>query len=295
MIRFVAYLILAAGLLIGCQSDQKRSAGQVERVISLSPHITETIYALGMQEKLVAVTDFCRYPPEAAKKTKIGGLLNPNLERILTLKPDLLIGTPAHLELKTKLGSQGMAFLLIPNDRVWDVFKTIDTLGAVLNCARQALALKRQIKDSLHFYAAQARKSMKHPLRAMLVIGRDAPELKNITVAGPATFLSEVWEMAGGKNAFDDLPARYATVNPEAIQTHNPDCIIEFKFRQKWDENKDWENQRQWEKLSTLKAVKSKKIFVLTGDYTLIPGPRIFRLARDFSRIITRFNQHAFK
>ena len=290
MTRLFLYLLLAAVLLFGCQTGSKKPAHAVQRVISLSPHITEVIYALGQQDKLAAVTDFCKYPPQAARKPKIGGLLNPNLERIITLRPDLLIGTPAHEELRQKLKAEGLPCLLIPNDRLSDVFTTIDTIGAVLNCRNRARQLVRQIKDSLNAYARLSAGKISEPIRAMLVIGRDAPELKNITVAGSETFLSEVWQLVGGQNAFADLPVKYATVNPEAIQTHNPDCIIEFKFGQKWDEKKDRENRKQWSKFAMLSAVQKKRIFVFTGDYTLIPGPRIFKLARDYSRIVKRFN-----
>jgi iron complex transport system substrate-binding protein len=284
-------LLLLAALWTSCQQTHTKSSAKTERIVSLSPHLTETLYALGQQNKIVAVSDFCDYPEEASSKEKIGGLLNPNLEKMIYLQPDLIVGTPAHKELAAQLQGYHIRSLLLPNDRLADIFRTIDTLGVVLNCRGRADSLQRLIRDSLNFYQHKAREELTFHPAAMLVIGREAPLLKNITAAGGNTFLSEMWTLLGGTNSFAALPAKYAQINTEAIQQKNPDCIIEFKFKARWNVQKQKDNLRQWLALDNLKAARLGHVFVLNGNYTLIPGPRIYLLARDFLQIMQRLDK----
>ncbi len=285
-------IALIASILIfvsACEDKGSKHVKIPERIISLSPHTTEIIYALNRQDRLIAVSDFCIYPPEAEQKEKIGGLLNPNIEKILLLKPQLIIGTPAHSEIAEKLKQTDIKFILLNNDSVNDALKTIDSLGAVLNAKKNADSLQNAIQDSLSFYEDKARQNFTEKTGAMLVIGRDAGTTRNITVAGPNTFLTSIWERVGGINSFNDLPARYAQVNREALLTKNPDIIIEFRFNESWNRQKDMFNLNEWQSLGSVKAVSNGHIYVLTGDYTLIPGPRLHLLARDYYRILSNF------
>jgi len=278
------FLLLA---VFSCSPSHKTENQTTTRIISLSPHITEIIYALGQQNKLAAVSDFCTFPPQTSEKEHIGGLLNPNIEKMASLKADLFIGTPAHFELSKKLEHLHLRSVLLPNDRLQDIFTAIDSIGILLNCRQAADSLVRSIKDSLAFYQKKARMLSKHP-SALLVIGREPGSARKIMVAGPSTFLNEVWELSGGKNVFPALPADYAQVSLEALLKNNPNLIIEFKFKEKWDEKKNQINQSEWTELNQLMAVRDKQIYVLNGDYTLIPGPRIYLLARDYYTILQR-------
>ena len=96
----------------------------------------------------------------------------------------------------------------------------------------------------------------------------------------------------GGKNIFADLPVKYAQVNRENILLKQPDLIIEFHFGEQWNAHKDSLNRRSWQSFAGVPAVKNGQIYVLTGTYTLIPGPRIYKLAADFSHIIQHFFQN---
>ena len=279
--------LFALFLLAGCKTQPavlpKKS---VQRIISLSPHITEIIYALQQQDKLVAVSDFCSYPPQVKQKQRIGGLLNPNLEKILLLKPDILIGTPAHASLAAKLKASHLPVILLPNDRLKDVFFTIDSLGRLLDCEKQARFLVQTIRDSLDFYRNLAKQLMPQKPSAALIIGRDPGSVRHLTVVGPHTFLDSLWIMLGGKNIFSDLKVKYAQVGQESFLTRKPQIIIEFKFKEQWNARKDSLNRLEWQSLSEIPAVQKGHIFVLTGDYTLIPGPRIYLLARDYYKIL---------
>ncbi len=289
---FLVVVLVLMLLGAGCnqQPAPAQQKTQVKRIISLSPHVTEILYVLGQQDKLVGVTDYCSYPPQAAKKPHIGGLLNPNIERIILLKPDVLIGVPAHQSLAEKLKKQGLTTVLLPNDQLTDVFFTIDSLGRLLNCRKQAKALIRSLKDSLNHYQRLAHSLTPENRCAALVIGREPGTVRHITIVGPHTFLDSVWTLVGGKNVFDDLPVGYTQVGQEALLTKQPDIIIELRINEQWDSQKELQNFKEWQPLSEVRAVQKRNIFVLTGNYTLIPGPRLYLLAKDFYHILRQAN-----
>ena len=110
----VITLFLTIIALEGCSDSNDKNTASGNRIISLAPHITEIIYALHAQDQLVAVTDFCRYPEEAASKEKIGGLLDPNIEKIIMLKPTLIFGLPSHQKLARELSKYGLTVTMMP-------------------------------------------------------------------------------------------------------------------------------------------------------------------------------------
>ncbi len=283
-------VVIMVMILAGCQTQPVRnSSSAVRRVISLSPNITEIIYALGQQDKLVGVSDFCKYPPEARQKTHIGGFVNPNIEVIVSLKPDVIIGLLSHADLQQKLRNEHFRFVLLPDDRLDDVYFSIDSLGRLLGCPSKARQIVAAIQDSISRYRQAALKKERFHPSAMLVIGRDPGSTTHLTVVGPHTFLDSIWTLLGGKNVFSDLPAKYAQVNREDILMKQPHLIIEFRYNQIWNARKDSLNLKSWQSLSMIPAVRNKQIYVLTGNYTLIPGPRIYKLAKDYYRIIDQF------
>ncbi len=290
------FILTVALLFIGqCTGKVGAKRGAARQVISLSPNITEIIYALHQQSHLLAVTDFCDYPPSARTKPHIGGLLNPNIERIFALDPNFLIGTAAHSELAEQLLHEGLHTKIVNNDELSDVFASIDSIGKWLDCPASADSLKRQMKDSLAYYQRLSRSLKLKPPGAMLVIGRQPGSIRNITVVGSNNFITSLWEEMGGRNAFNDLTVRYAQVGHEAILARQPDLIIEFRFKEPWDRQKNEHNILEWQHFSGLRAAFNKQLYVLTADYTLIPGPRVYLLARDFYRILEKYEERSEK
>jgi iron complex transport system substrate-binding protein len=264
-----------------CNNDrQPMLQNKQARVISLAPHITEIIYAMGQEEHLVAVTDFCSYPPVVTGKDRIGGLLNPNIEKIVALQPTHLFGQPAHENLNLSLKSFGLSIVMMPNETLEDLFTTIHTIGSELGCQIIAQHLVQQISDSLN-YQINRRKLP----TAMLVIGKNAGELKNIMVAGQGTFLDEIWQKAGGENIYRDLAGRYQTITLESIFARDPDIIILFDPSATAGVNRG-NFSNEWLALGTLKAFKKNNVYTLGGDYVLIPGPRVIFLAADMREVI---------
>jgi iron complex transport system substrate-binding protein len=285
-IKYIFCILLLVILSASCH-NRNQQPGQERRIISLAPHITEIIYALGADHDLVAVTTFCKYPVQAQQKEKIGGLFDPNIEKLVSLRPTLLLGTPAHQKLAHDLQQFNLPVVMLPDETVADIIHTIDTLGQILGYVNQAQNLIGRINQDIHLL--HSKKLPYQPLTAMLVIGKESGSLQNLMVAGRETFLNELWTMAGGINVFADLPVNYSTVNLESIIQRNPQVIIQF------DPDRPaataagiytCNDEPEWQYLQEVDAVKKGNLYIIGGDYVFIPGPRFSLLAQEFNKII---------
>jgi len=162
-----------------------------------------------VQDQLVAVTSFCRYPEEATHKEKIGGLLDPNIEKMIALKPTHLFGVPSHKELDQELAKFGLNITMIPNECVADVLSSIEIIAKKTGRQKQAERLIKTITQELDSFRLDEAES--HRISAVLIIGREQGTLRNITVAGNNTYLDEIWQLVGGSNCYADLPTRYGS------------------------------------------------------------------------------------
>ena len=282
--------LILSGLILtfftfSCQKHDKQVQNGKLRIISLAPHITEIIYALHAQDELVAVTDFCKFPPEARNKEKIGGLLDPNIEKMIALKPTHLFGLPSHAKLSEQLSSFGYRVTMLPDEEVKDILQSILFIGDQIGrhqTAQQLIDHIRKTLDSLRVSADDANR-----LPGVLLIGRTKGTLQNMTAAGEQTYLNELWRLVGGRNIYADLPTRYGSVNLESLLLRNPAVIIEFDMQKPHSLEKE-KLGPEWQLLKNTPAVKNGQVYIVGGSHTMIPGPRVTWLARDFQRIIDR-------
>jgi iron complex transport system substrate-binding protein len=252
------------------------------RIISLSPHITEILFTLKAGENVIAVTDFCRFPRQALSREKIGGLLNPNIERMVALKPSHIFGVPAHADLAASLKRFNLEIIMFPNETIFDVLKTIKLIGSEIGKQAEATHFIDSFNDTLETLKSR---STSDTIHAMLVIGREPETLRNIMVAGKETFISELWNLTGGLNLYQDLPNHYNNISIESILTRNPDVIIELTTQDP-PGVAQVNTHSSWTTLGDVSAVENGHIFRISGNYTMVPGPRMTHLARDFAHII---------
>ncbi len=269
----------------GCSNDSGQSSESTLKIISLSPHASEIVYALEADENLIAVSDFCKYPPAVQSKPKIGGLLDPNIEKIAALQPDILFGVPAHQQLNRDLQPFGLHITMLANETLQDVLLSITTIGQVLKKSAQAHRLLNSIEMQLD--SVRARATARKRISGMLVIGREKGSLRNLMVAGPGTFLDEIWELAGGENIYHDLTQRYTGISLESVLDRQPQVIVTFKA----DDPpviREISAEPEWRILRAVPAVRNRKVFEISGSHTLIPGPRVTRLAKDFEAVLLK-------
>ncbi|MBN2424412.1 MAG: ABC transporter substrate-binding protein [Calditrichaceae bacterium] len=279
-------------ILINCVEKNTSTLANTgpQRIISLSPHITEILFTLDCEESIIAVTDFCTYPPQAKAKTSIGGLLNPNLEIILALQPDVLIGSPAHSELAIKFQDKNMKFVLLPDRTLQDIYQTIDSIGIILHIEQKAVQLNKSIRDSLTKYH-NIKPEIKEIPRAVFLFGGDSGPAQALSAIGPGSFTDDLWREIGGQNALADLHTSFAQINREAFINANPDIIIEFRPDLPEKSGIEKASLEDWSEFMHLKAYKHNQIYRIPGQYALIPGPRIIKLSRAYLEILNLY-QH---
>lgn len=224
-----------------------------ERIISLAPSITETIYALGAGEQLVGVTNYCDFPEAAKKLPKVGGLYNPNLEVIVELKPSLVIATP---ELKLPQGN--FEVLNIPQESLEDIIQASIIIGKRLGLEAQGKTIASDIRTRLT--ALSKKKTAK---RALVVVGGHQ-NTNSVFIAGKNTFYSELLEALGSQNAYTGA-LEFPKVSSEGVLSMNPEVIIDIAPGEDKPAYKS-----QWASIPGLKA----QIRVLTEEYLVNPGPR---------------------
>ena len=240
-------------------------------VVSLAPSITEIIYALGKGDKLVGRTTYCNYPEEATKVEEIGTLMEPNVEKITSIKPDLIIGS-THLDEKIvkQLEELGMKIVYINESENLDgSYKTITSIGEVLNANEVAVKTVDEMKTKIDAVVAKVKDVSTKP-SVYYVVGFDF-------TAGKDTFISQLIELAGGKNAADDVEGWSYSI--EKLVEKNPDIMIA--------DNALVEEVKTKEFYKDLTAVKNGQLYGVNGDIFSRQGsPRLAEAVVELAKII---------
>ena len=255
---------------------------QPQRIVSTAPSITELLYALGLGDRVVGVTRFCRYPPEAQKKPKIGDYTSPNLEAIAALKPDLVIVQTNPVRLKERLSALRLHVLEINQDDIAALYNSIRVVGEATGVSPRAAQLIDSIRGKLGVIRMRAA-----PLprtRVMFVVGRSPNRLEGLVVVGKASYLNEVIALAGGENVFRDAVAAYPAVSLEEVLARNPDVILDMGDMS--DTVNVTEEHKHgvvalWQRLQALAAVKTRRVFAVASDIYVVPGPRVVNAAQS--------------
>ena len=275
--RVLGLVLLSAGL----------SAAPPERIVSTAPSITELLYALGLGNRVVGVTRFCRYPPEARLKPKIGDYTSPNLEAIAALRPDLVIIQTNPVHLADRLAKLKLHVLEVDQENIAAIYKSIHDVGAATGTEHAATQLSDSILDGLG--KIRSRVASLPRVRMMFVIGRSPNRLDGLVVAGRASYLNEVIEIAGGENVFRDAVAGYPEVSLEEVMARNPEVIVDMGDMSDTVGVTE-EHKRNvialWNRIPNLAAVKQHRVFAVASDIFVVPGPRVIEAARAFAEML---------
>lgn len=255
-----------------------------QRIISMSPSITETLFALGVGDRVVGVTDFCSHPPEACTLPKIGGLLNPSVETWITLKPDLIIHQEDSHKLRINAENLGIDTLAVSMTRLKNIFETIRVLGKKLHCEADANALTEKLKAGIERHRSRLQGLRKKS--TLLILSEGSSPDGAIYGAGRNTFLGELLDLAGGNNILTDSGINYPNISKEFILRHSPEVIIEAGPEADLSPEANRSKLDKWTHFPTLTAVKNRDIYFIGADYILIPGPRFLNILDHFARVL---------
>ena len=247
------------------QADRTVTLPQLpRRIISLAPSTTESLFALGVGDRVIGVTTACNYPPEAQEREKVGGF-QLSIERVISLNPDLVIAV-ADLQagaIETLEGA-GEPLLVIDPDTFDKLYESILIMGRATGAEERAESIVGEMKAvRQRIREAAARIPEGQRPRVFIEIG-DQP----LRTAGPGTFVSQIVEDAGGRNIAEDVRSDWGTFSYEAVIARDPEVIISTIPG-------DVEGILQREGWSTVSAIKSGRVYAIDPDLAVRPGPRL--------------------
>lgn len=286
MIRRIALacvVVLAACLLWTRPLAGQRPVAPM-RIVSLVPATTEMLFDMGAGARLVGVGSYDRFPPEVERLPRLGGLLDPNVERLLALKPDLVIAYETQTDLRRQLERAGVPMYLHSLRGVADVADTMRSLGARIGMASDGEAAAGRLEAQLS--AIRDRVAGRPRPRTLLVFGREPGSLRGINASGGYGFLHDLLEIAGGSDVLADMKQPAVSMSSEMILARAPEVIIEVHYGDSLRRMRLDEERRVWNALPSVPAVRRGRIHLLSGDEFVVPGPRVAAAARELARAL---------
>lgn len=269
-------IVLALATAIGLHAQT-----HPQRIISIIPSTTEMLFAMGAGARVVGVGNFDRYPPEALTRAKVGGLIDPDVERIIALKPDLVVVYGTQDDLRTQLERARIPMFLYQHAGLPDITTTIRQLGARIGNTKESAALADRIEAEIA--DVKTRIAGRPRPRTLLVFGRDAETLRGIYASGAVGFLHDMLVAAGGTNVFADVQRQSIQTTSELAVARAPEVIVEIGVDTASASSR---NLRAWESLPSIPAVRNRRIYQLRGDGMMNPGPRISASVRRMAEVL---------
>jgi len=240
-----------------------------QRIVSIAPSVTEILFCLGLDDEIIGVSTFCDYPSKAKTKEKVGTFSQPNIEKIVFLKPDIIFATGMEqASTVDDLRRLGMKVFVSDPESFEELFHSIREIAKLIHRKQEADLLIRQmeerikrINDKVKFIPQEKR------LSVFIEIGVDP-----LMTAGSGSFVDELISLAGGINIASDLPRNYSYFSSEQVLKCNPDCIILGYMDKKLDKA-EVKSRLGWK---DIKAVKNGRIYNdIDPNLFFRPGPRL--------------------
>lgn len=282
---FMFFVLFMASLTYSSPKTFKDEVGRPvtflfppKRIVSLAPNITEILFSLGLDEEIVGVSIHCNFPEKAKSKLKIGSYINLDFERIISLNPNLIIGTGAGntREMVDRLERLGFPTFVIFPKNFYDILKSIGHIGEIVDRKREAKmileGMKKRSQRVVHLTQGLPRP------RVFIQIG-DAP----IVTVGKGSFADDLISLAGGENIARHEKERYPRLGIEEILKRSPEIIVISSMNPKGDYQKIIQ---QWGKWKSIPAVKNGRIHLIDSDLVDRPSPRIIMGLEELARII---------
>jgi iron complex transport system substrate-binding protein len=254
---------------------------EYKRIVSLAPAITEIVYAFGMDKQLVGVTDYCDYPEEAKQKESVGGFINPSLEKIIVLDPDIVVVSKngGLKGIARKLDEFAIPIAIVSFyslAELYEAFRAVAVLGGVPERGEAEVGKFIEKRETCRSTLAGVT-----PKKVLFIRWRDP-----LSVAANGSLEDEIITIAGGTNIVVGSKTRYPTYTAEAIALAQPDVIIDASYYNTPTEAERNEIARFWQKFAHLEAVKNDMVFILKTDLHSVPGPRTVQFIDEMAHIL---------
>ena len=267
MRRFVVVVIFVAGL-VGAAAQPTPA-----RVVSLVPALTEMVFAIGAGERVIAVSSYDDDPPQVKALPRVGALLDPDVERIIALRADLVLLYGSQTDLMSQLDRAAIPYYEYRHGGLSRVTATIRDLGQRLGRVQQADAVASDIERRLDTLRQRAA-GLTRP-RVLLVFSRERGSLRNVYASGGRGFLHDMLEAAGGTNVFADIDAESVQASTELVLARRPDVILELRPTDVPAPEEHDAEMAAWRALASIPAVRTGRLHLLPGRSYVVPGPKV--------------------
>ncbi len=260
------------------------SSSSPRRIISLSPSTTEVLYGVGAFERVVAVSDYDKFPPGVEELPKIGGWSNTNLEQVASLKPDLIVMAGAQAPfVKDKLEALKIQTLVVPDRSVEDALASIELIGRAVGKEAEAQTLLAETRAMLEDVRARTRDVPR--IRVLCVVDRVPGTLRGLYTATGGSCITQLIEVAGGESIAPPTASGFGQISKEAVVSLNPDVIIDMV--QSLESSRLAEDPKAvWQELGEVKAVREGRVYPLRETSVLHPSQFVGDTARRFAELL---------
>ncbi|MBO4344897.1 MAG: ABC transporter substrate-binding protein [Victivallales bacterium] len=273
--RMVGMLLaIALAFAVGCSKNGPRTEFDGGRIVSMTPSMTETLFALELGKNVVGVSRFCAYPAEVKDIAKVGGLMDPDLEAIVRLSPTCVVMQQNSTDIGSKLEDIGIPVKYVKANTLAEVLDSFENVGRTFGRKRQGLELRKSVETALD-------RGADYPHRkVLLVIWRNVGNgIKDMTIAAQDGYYSEIFRRFNCELMPEKSSVPYPTISAEGVLALKPDMIIELLTG--LDEKSQEAAMEDWRRsIPELKA----DVRIITDQCAVVPGPRIV----DFAEIIEK-------
>jgi len=280
-------LLIAVNLLLASCGERQAQRAKIEprpqRIVSLSPSVTEILYGVGAWPQVIAVSQFCTYPDDVKNKPRVNGWDKTNLEQVMALKPDFVIGVEAQEPfLRDKLTGLGVRSLFVKSQTLADIMASMEEIGRVTGHEQEAadLSVKTQAQIDAVRKAVGDRP---HP-QVLCVVDRVPGTIRDLYTATKGSYLDELITIAGGDSIAPQGDHGYGKINKEAVLTLNPEVIIDMVQGSKGNFGED--PIAVWNELREVRAVRDKRIYPMTDPSVIHPSQFVGHTALVFAKAL---------
>jgi iron complex transport system substrate-binding protein len=284
----VARLVTVAAAFAAalCLSPPPVGAADPARLVSTSPSITETLFALGLGDRVVGVSTYCRYPDAALRLPKVGSFMRPDAELIARLRPDLVIVHAGPHSVPQQLAALDIASITVDRGTLAGVYSSIRAIGAAAGAADRAARLIADIEARLA--AVRRSASTRAPRKVLVIVGRQPGTLGDLIAVGRGSYLTDLVTIAGGINVLDDprLP-EYPRISTETVIRLDPDIVVDAGDMGETEaehRRRQPTTERLWRQQVHVRAAQAGGVHAVTSDAFVVPGPRVVEAAETLAR-----------
>ncbi len=253
--------------------------GVPERIISLSPSNTEVSFALGLEDQIVGVTEYCDYPPEAMEKEVVGGFDSPSIEKIIELEPELVLASTIHEEEVGRLEEMEIPVLVVESSELAELYESITLIADMTGMAEAGEELVASMQDRVNAVEEKIGDLDDEDRTLVFYEVYSDP----LMTAGKGAFIDEIITLAGGKNIFGDVEENYPQISAEKVAEQQPEVILYPDYHGTADflleemaARPGWEN---------VPAVENERLYAVDDNTFARPGPRVVDAIEEAAEI----------